>query len=142
MHALLFSYRKTAMMKLGYTIVYVPNVAASIAFYGLAFGLQRGFVHDGGDYGELVTGETTLSFAAHSLGHSNLPAGYVEASASPQPLGMEIALVTDDVPAAHAKALAAGATELKAPTLKPWGQTVSYLRCPDGSLVELCTPVG
>jgi lactoylglutathione lyase len=129
-------------MKLGYTIIYVPNVLASIEFYELAFGMKRGFVHDGGDYGELVTGETTLSFAAHSLGHSNLPKGYIEASASLQPLGMEIALVTDDVNAAHAKALAAGATELKAPMQKPWGQTVSYLRCPDGSLVELCTPVG
>jgi lactoylglutathione lyase len=129
-------------MKLGYTIIYVPNVLASIEFYERAFGMQRGFVHEGGDYGELATGETTLSFAAHSLGHSNLPKSYIEASASLQPLGIEIALVTDDVAAAHAKALAAGATELKAPVQKPWGQTVSYLRCPDGSLVELCTPVG
>jgi lactoylglutathione lyase len=129
-------------MKLGYTIIYVPNVLASIEFYERAFGMQRGFVHDGGDYGEQATGETTLSFAAHSLGQSNLPAGYVEASGSLKPLGVEIALVTDDVVAAHAKALAAGATELKAPMQKPWGQTVSYLRCPDGSLVELCTPVG
>jgi lactoylglutathione lyase len=23
----------------------------------------------------------------------------------------------------------------------PWGQTVSYVRCPDGTLVELCTPM-
>ncbi len=129
-------------MKLGYTIIYVPNVLASIEFYEKAFGMQRGFVHEGGDYGELLTGETTLSFAAHSLGHSNLPGGYVEASASPKPLGVEIALVTDDAVAAHAKALAVGATELKAPEQKPWGQTVSYLRCPDGSLVELCTPIG
>ena len=49
--------------------------------------------------------------------------------------------MTDDVAAAHAKALAAGADELQAPTAKPWGQTVSYLRCPDGSLVEICTPM-
>ncbi len=132
---------KANPMKLGYTIIYVPNVLASIEFYERAFGMLRGFLHDGGDYGELATGETTLSFAAHSLGHSNLPKGYIEASASPKPLGIEIALVTDDVNAAHAKALAAGATELKAPIQKPWGQTVSYLRCPDGSLVELCTPV-
>ncbi len=129
-------------MKLGFTIIYVPNVLASIEFYEKAFGMQRGFMHDGGDYAELATGETTLAFAAHSLGYSNLPNGYVEASGSLKPLGIEIALVTDDVTAAHAKALAAGATELKVPALKPWGQTVSYLRCPDGSLVELCTPVG
>ena len=128
-------------MKFGYTILYVPDVAASISFMEHAFGMQRGFVHDGGDYGELITGSTTLSFAAHSLGHSNLPEGYVQASASATPLGMEIALITDDVAAAHANALALGAVELKAPLQKPWGQTVSYLRCPDGCLVELCTPM-
>jgi lactoylglutathione lyase len=129
-------------MKFGYTILYVPDVAASISFMERAFGMQRGFIHEGGDYGELSTGGTTLSFAAHSLGRSNLPEGYVEASESAKPLGIEIALITDDVAAAHAKALALGATELKAPVQKPWGQTVSYLRCPDGCLVELCTPVG
>ena len=129
-------------MKFGYTILYVPDVAASISFMESAFGMQRGFVHDGGDYGELATGGTTLAFAAHSLGRSNLPGGYVEASASAKPLGMEISLITDDVATAHAKALAVGAVELKAPMLKPWGQTVSYLRCPDGCLVELCKPMG
>ncbi|RZL31926.1 MAG: VOC family protein, partial [Rubrivivax sp.] len=25
------------------------------------------------------------------------------------------------------------------PVTKPWGQTVAYVRCPDGTLVELCT---
>jgi lactoylglutathione lyase len=129
-------------MKFGYTILYVPSVIDSIEFFERAFGLQRGFVHDGGDYGELVTGTTTLSFASHTLGRGNLPDGYVHASASTQPLGIEIALVTDDVTTAHATALAAGATQLKAPELKPWGQTVSYVRYPDGCLVELCTPVG
>jgi len=34
-----------------------------------------------------------------------------------------------------------GAIELSAPTQKPWGQIVSYLRTPDGTLVELCTLV-
>ena len=54
---------------------------------------------------------------------------------------MEVAFVTDDLAAAHARALAAGATEMSAPVSKPWGQVVSYVRCPDGTLVELCTPM-
>lgn len=45
------------------------------------------------------------------------------------------------VAAAHAQALKAGAIELAAPAAKPWGQVVSYVRCPDGSLVELCSPM-
>lgn len=128
-------------MKLGYTIIYVSDVAASLEFFERAFGLQRKFLHESGTYGELETGATTLSFAAHALGESHFPGGHVRADQSLQPLGFEIALITDDVPAAHRRALKAGATELAAAELKPWGQTVSYVRCPDGLLVELCTPV-
>jgi catechol 2,3-dioxygenase-like lactoylglutathione lyase family enzyme len=129
-------------MKLGYTIVYVPDVAASLSFFKQAFGLQTRFLHPSGTYGELDTGETTLSFAAHELGASHFPEGFVRASDSAQPLGMEVALVTADVPAAHAQALQHGARELMAPKAQPWGQVVSYVRTPDGCLVELCTPVG
>lgn len=129
-------------MKLGYTIIYVPNVAASLAFFEKAFSLSRRFLHESGDYGELDTGETTLAFASLELGNMNFPAGLVIASESSQPLGIEIALVTPSVAEAHAKAVAAGAIELKAPETKPWGQVVSYVRCPDGTLVEICSPVG
>jgi len=129
-------------MKLGYTIVYVPDVAGSLEFFEKAFGLSRKFLHESGTYGELNTGETTLSFASHALGDMNFPGGHVQAHSSGQPLGFEIALVTGDVRLAHEKALAAGAKELAAPVAKPWGQVVSYVRCPDGILVELCTPIG
>ena len=128
-------------MQLGYTIVYVPDVEASLSFFERAFGLRRRFLHESGTYGELETGATALAFAAHAIGEANLPDGYVAASASDRPLGMEIALVTDDVAAAHARALACGAREMSAPASKPWGQVVSYVRAPDGTLVELCTPV-
>jgi lactoylglutathione lyase len=129
-------------MKLGYTIVYVPDVAASLQFFERAFGLKRRFLHESGTYGELETGETTLSFAAHELGDANFPGGHVRAHASAQPLGMEIALVTTDVMQAHQQAVACGARELSAPVKKPWGQVVSYVRSPDGCLIELCTPIG
>lgn len=129
-------------MKFGYTIVYVTDVTASLQFFEKAFGFSRRFLHESGTYGELQTGETTLSFAAHELGEMNFKGGHVGADSSPQPLGIELGFVTDDVPAAHARALAEGAKELSAPTSKPWGQIVSYVRCPDGTLVELCSPIG
>ena len=129
-------------MKLGYTLLYVPDVSASLQFFERAFGLKCRFLHESGTYGELDTGETTLSFAAHELGDSNFPGGHVAAHTSPMPLGMEIALVTSDVAAAHKKAITCGARELAAPATKPWGQVVSYVRAPDGCLIELCTPVG
>lgn len=129
-------------MKFGYTIIYVPDVSASLGFFEKAFGFSRRFLHESGDYGELQTGETTLAFAAHSLGASNLPAGYVKGSSSPEPLGVELAFVTDSVAERHEQAILCGAAEIKPPEAKPWGQDVSYLRCPDGTLVELCSPVG
>lgn len=128
-------------MKFAYTIVYVPDVAASLDFFETAFGFSRRFLHESGSYGELESGETTLSFAAHELGDMNFPGGHVRADTSAQPLGMELAFVSDDVAAAHRRAIAAGALELSAPQEKPWGQTVSYVRCPDGTLVELCSPI-
>lgn len=127
-------------MKFGYTIVYVPDVKASVEFFERAFGLKTRFVHESG-YAEMDTGETALAFASHQLGHGNLPDGYMKAGECALPLGMEIALVTHDVASAHANAVHAGATSINEPVLKPWGQTVSYVRCPDGTLIELCTPV-
>lgn len=129
-------------MKFGYTIVYVPDVGASLKFFNRAFGIEQRFLHESGMYGELETGATALAFAAHAMGQMNFPAGHVEAHSSAKPLGIEVALATTDVPAAHQRALAAGAMALSPPTEKPWGQTVSYVRCPDGLLVELCSPMG
>ena len=45
-------------MKFGYTILYVPDVPATLRFYEAAFGLKTRFLHEGGDYGELETGST------------------------------------------------------------------------------------
>lgn len=127
-------------MKFGYTIIYVPDVQASLSFFEKAFGLKTRFIHESG-YGELETGETTLAFASHDLGSKNLPSGYVAGDISTKPLGVEIALITDSVGQAHAHAVTVGAKSLQEPIEKPWGQTVSYIRCPEGTLVELCSPL-
>ncbi len=129
-------------MKLGYVILYVPDVGQSLGFFSAAFGLETRFLHESGTYGELESGATTLAFASHELGQMNMKSGYIAASDSKVPLGMEIALVTEDVAKAHARALAAGASEIAPAVVKPWGQTVSYVRAPDGCLVEICSPVG
>lgn len=129
-------------MKFAYTIVYVRDVAASLDFFERAFGLARRFMVETGEYGELETGSTTLSFAVHATARGNLGHDYVDAQGSVQPLGIEIGLVTDDVATACERAVDAGARLLKEPTTKPWGQTVAYVRCPDGTLVELCTAMG
>lgn len=132
----------STLMQFGYTIVYVQDVGASLAFYEQAFGLARAFVSPDGEFGTLATGSTALAFCLHATARDSLGQPYVAADASPQPLGIEIGLVTPDVSAAFDRAVAAGATMIQPPQAKPWGQTVAYVRCPDGSLVELCTPMG
>lgn len=127
-------------MKFGYTIVYVENVKESLAFFERAFGLKTSFLDEAAGYGELDTGATALAFASHTLMAELLPGGYVSGQESARPLGTEIGLFVDDVAAAHQQALACGAVELAAPKRTPWGQLVAFVRCPDGTLVEICTP--
>ena len=124
-------------MKFGYTIVYVEDVERSVAFYEQAFGLKRRFVDQSGQYGEMETGETTLAFASNELGESNLPGGFRKNDLAQPPAGIEIAFLTEQVSAAFEAAAKAGATKLTEPVAKPWGQTVAYVRDPDGILIEI-----
>ena len=133
----------TQSVKLGYVILYVKDVSASLTFYERAFGLSRRFFNDdnGKAYGELETGAARLAFASLPLANEHLKQEVVAASPNKPPLGFEIALVTPDVPALYARAVKAGATSVSEPATKPWGQAVAYLRDKDGHLVELCTPL-
>ncbi|WP_322741691.1 VOC family protein [Glaciimonas soli] len=129
-------------MKFGYTIVYVSSVPATLAFYKEAFGFETRFLHDSNDYGELETGATVLAFGSHTMGDMNLNGQYQKVNPNAAPLGVELAFVTDDVASAYAKAVAAGAEPINEPADKPWGQVVAYVRDKDGSLIELCSPMG
>lgn len=122
-----------------YTIIYVADVAQTLAFYGAAFGLQTAFLDTAGDYGELNTGQTKLAFSSHALMQR---IGKTVATIPPEKPSYEVAFETGDVATALARALAAGATLLTPVTQMPWGQTLAYVRAPEGTLVELCTPVG
>lgn len=125
-----------------YTILYVNDVERAMQFYQQAFGLQLKFITPEKDYGELQTGSTTLAFGVHSLTRSNLSQGYTESRPDQPPFGVELGFTTEDVTGTVEKALAAGATEYEASVVKPWGQTVAYLRDPEGFLIEVCTPMG
>ncbi len=125
-----------AGMRLGYVIIYVPDVAATMAFYEAAFGLERRFVHESG-YGEMETGGTALAFAAEALAQANGTSFRPIRPDEPAP-GLEIALVSDDPQATFDRAVAAGAQPVQPPQEKPWGQVVGYVRDLNGVLVELC----
>lgn len=129
------------MIKFAYTILYVQDVTKTVAFYEKALGFTRKFITPDNSYGELLAGETTLSFASTTLARTNLEDGFVESSLAQKPFGIEIGFTTDDVEATVKSAVAAGAVMVAEPKTKPWGQVVAYVRDPDGFLVEICTPV-
>ena len=124
--------------KLKYVIFYVEDVAASRSFYAEAFDLSAGFIHESGDYGEMNSGETTLSFSSRKLMRQ---LGKNPGTPDPAAPSFEIAFEVDDVPGALSRALGAGATLVQEVREEAWGQTTSYVSDPDGYLVEICSPV-
>jgi lactoylglutathione lyase len=125
-------------MNFRYTILYVNDVPASLDFYHRAFGFETAFLHDGNDYGELRTGATKLAFSSFAL---MATIGKSVATTAPEKPSFELAFETADVKAAVTRAVGAGATLVEEPKEMPWGQTIAYVRTPEGTLVELCTAV-
>ena len=127
------------MATFAYTILYVKNVAQSISFYEKTFGLNKKFITPDNSYGEVASGETTLSFASLELAASNLKGGFVHSDIDKQAFGIEIGFTTNDVQETIDKAIKNGAKLIEPPKTKPWGQIVAYMREIDGFLVEICT---
>jgi uncharacterized glyoxalase superfamily protein PhnB len=126
------------VMQFRYAIIYVESVPDTVAFFTTAFGLTPGFLHPGGDYGEMSTGATTLAFSSLALMTQMGKSPRLHDATMPS---YEIALETADVAAALDHAVAAGARLVMAATQQPWGQTIGYVATPQGVLVELCTAV-
>ncbi|AWB21175.1 glyoxalase [Methylobacterium currus] len=122
-------------------ILYVPDVAASIAFHERASGLAPRFVHESGQYAELETGGTALAFAEEGLVAQTCP-GFRLNRRAETPAGFEVGSVAEDAAAAFARAVAAGAVPAAEPVTKPWDQIIASVRDADGVPVELCSAMG
>ncbi len=129
------------MIKFTYTILYVQDVTKAIEFYERAFGFERKFIAPGNEYGEMLTGGTTLSFAAVTLAETNLSEGFIASKTSGKPFGIELGFTTDNVEEVFNDAIKAGASAVEKAKTKPWGQVVAYVRDLDGFLIEICTPM-
>jgi uncharacterized glyoxalase superfamily protein PhnB len=132
-------------MKFGYTIIYVEDVLTTVAFYEKAFGFERGMVVEEEGivyYAELKSGETIIGFASYEMGKMNFDDKYEKITNKGNPVGLELVFVDEDVESSTKKAVKAGAVLIAKPTEKPWGQTVSYVRSIEGTLIEICSPMG
>jgi lactoylglutathione lyase len=121
----------------------VPDVPATVRFYESAFGLKLRYMHPSSGYAELDSGSTFLAFLSERfVKDANLLAGIetVPNRADALPIAAQVAFVTRDMAGDWQRAVQAGATTVKAPEAKPWGQTAGYLRDINGFIVELCTP--
>ncbi|WP_114818977.1 VOC family protein [Chryseobacterium sp. KLBC 52] len=129
------------MIKFKYVILYVEDVEMSMNFYKNTFDTEIKFITPEKDYGELLTGETSLSFASVSLANSNIKKGFTTAKNEDQPFGMELGFTTVDVEALVEKAIKNGAVLYEDIALKPWGQKTAYIKDPNNYLVEICTEI-
>jgi lactoylglutathione lyase len=122
-------------------VLHVTDIERTLDFYERAFGLQPRFADESGLYAELETGATALAFTERRFAAQQACAtagGQPDEPAAP----CELAFAVDDVQHAFDAALAAGATPVRPPTAKYWGQVVAYVRDPDGHLLQISTPSG
>ena len=130
------------MIKYQYTILYVADIIRTLSFYENTFGFKKRFITDENDYAELETGSTIIAFASKDLAKSNLNNGFIEVDLQQKPFGIELAFVTDNVEALVSAAIQNGAQVYEEIKVKPWGQTVAYIRDINGFLIEICSPMG
>lgn len=121
-------------------VLWVADIERALAFYQEAFGLRLRFV-DSGVYAEVETGATVLAFTERSFAVEQACPSAGGGPGEP-PAPCELVLAVEDVDAAVAAAVAAGATLVRPPVAKYWGQVVAYVRDPDGHLLQISTPAG
>lgn len=124
-----------------YTILYVKDVPKTIEFYNKAFGFEEKFTTPEKDYGEIISGATTIAFANLELAKSNFKEAFSVSSLGQKAFGIELAFTTADVKKVLDKAVENGAVQLAAVQTKPWGQEVGYVRDLNGFIIEICTPM-
>ncbi|MCW5590442.1 MAG: VOC family protein [Legionellales bacterium] len=127
-------------MKFAYTIIYVDQVEQTLNFYKKAFNLETRFLHESKHYGELNTGNTKLAFASTELAQSN-GLEFINNNPHHAAAGFEIGLESHDVEQDYHHAINNGAISIQEPALKPWGQTVAYVRDLNGIIIEIGSPM-
>ncbi|GMY10808.1 Glyoxalase_2 domain-containing protein [Fagus crenata] len=122
-----------------YTVVYVKDVAKSVAFYAKAFGHSvRRLDESHSRWGELESGQTTIAFTPLHQHETDDLTGTVHTLGSRgerQPI--EVCFAYPDVDAAYKRAVENGAVPVSDPEEKEWGQKVGYVRDIDGIVVRM-----
>ena len=121
------------MPQLGHVILYVSDLAVSVAFYSDVAGLDHCFTDAG--YAEFGTGATR--FAIYERRRAEWLTGH---PVRPGPAG-EIVLIVEDVNAVAAGLRARGIPLLAEPADRPWGHRTVHVADPDGFVVEFAQEI-
>ncbi|KAL3640461.1 hypothetical protein CASFOL_015429 [Castilleja foliolosa] len=120
-----------------YTVVYVKDVAKSIAFYTKAFGYHVRRLDESHRWGELESGQTTIAFTPAKQHETDLT-GKVQIPHSDRERNpVEVCFDYSDVDAAYKRAVENGAVAVSEPEDKDWGQKVGYVRDLDGIVIRM-----
>jgi lactoylglutathione lyase len=123
--------------RLGYVVRFVSDLAPSVDFYAGVLGLT--LTKRAGHWAQFDCGSVRLGLFERRAMAEEL--GVDEPSLGSPPGSIELAFEVEDVDAAHAAAVAAGARSFQAPADRAWGERTAYLLDPDGGLVELLTRI-
>ncbi|KAJ3682731.1 hypothetical protein LUZ60_012958 [Juncus effusus] len=120
-----------------YTVVYVKDVAKSVAFYASAFGYNVRRLDQSRKWAELESGPTTIAFTPLHQRETDTITGEVQLPERNERGPVEICFDFADVDAAYKRAIDNGAIPVSSPENKNWGQKVGYVRDVDGIIVRL-----
>ena len=123
------------MHRVGYVILFVADLERSVAFYRDVIGVPFRLRGDG--YVEFATeGARFGLYDRNRLGELT-----GQDSTTPNRPGGEVVFLVGDVDAEAERLRAAGATILKGPLDRPWGQRTLHVEDPDGFVVELAEEI-
>ncbi|WOL08438.1 hypothetical protein Cni_G17191 [Canna indica] len=122
-----------------YTVVYVKDVAQSVAFYSNAFGFNVRRLDHSNRWGELDSGPTTIAFTPLHQRETDERSGAVRTPAEEEAERgpVDVCFGYADVDAAYRRAVENGAVPVSPPREKSWGQKVGYVRDIDGIIVRM-----
>lgn len=118
---------------LGYVILYVRDLAASIAFYRDVVGLEFKFEDAG--YAEFATEVTRFAL------YEQRRADWLTNSRTAPGPAAEVVLMVEDVDAEARRLRELRATILSSPADRPWGHRTLHVADPDGFIVEFAQDI-
>jgi predicted enzyme related to lactoylglutathione lyase len=120
--------------RLAAIVLEVSDLARSAAFYRDAIGLvlHVGADNEAGDDRWISGDHVAISWSDGAYLHFAL---YQAKTSQPSTM-TQVGFMTEDLKAAHNRAVAAGAEVVHEPRPEPWGRTARY-RDPDGNIVGL-----